>query len=69
MHSTVRERDAATWLLAAVLTLAWWAGLVWALRADTAGASGAASAALLCGGWSLTLLPVHCARRWRRGGE
>jgi hypothetical protein len=64
-HDGVRERDTATWAVASVLTLAWWAGLIWALRTGTSGAP-ATTAAVLAGGWSLSLLPVHCARRLRR---
>jgi hypothetical protein len=59
----VRDRDAATWAVAAVLTLAWWAAFGWLAGLDTAGP---ATGAALCGGWSLSLLPVHCAARFRR---
>lgn len=59
----VRDRDAATWAVAAVLTLAWWAAFGWLAALDTAGP---ATGAALCGGWSLSLLPVHCAARFRR---
>lgn len=68
VHDDVRGRDKATWAVAAILTLAWWTGLAWALQTDAGGSGGPATAAVLAGGWSLTLLPVHCARRLRRGG-
>lgn len=68
VHGDVRDRDAATWLLASVLTPAWLAGMAWALHAE-ATAPRPGSAAVLLGGWSLTLLPVHCARRFRRAAR
>ncbi|MEU8135227.1 hypothetical protein [Streptodolium elevatio] len=69
VHRDVRDRDAATWLLASVLTLAWLAGMAWALHAE-ATAPRPGSSAVLLGGWSLTLLPVHCAaRRFRRAAR
>lgn len=60
----VRDRDAATWAAAAVLTSAWWAAVGWLAGLGTADP---AAGAALCGGWSLSLLPVHCAARFRRG--
>ncbi|MCF2532806.1 hypothetical protein [Yinghuangia soli] len=68
VHGDPRDRDPATWALAAVLTLAWWAGLAWLLAADDPAGS-PATGAMLLGGWSLTLLPVHCARRFRLGAR
>ncbi|WP_436774031.1 hypothetical protein [Yinghuangia sp. YIM S09857] len=68
VHGGVRDRSAATWLLASVLTLAWLAAMAWALQAE-ASAPRPGSAAVLLGGWSLTLLPVHCAARFRRAAR
>lgn len=68
VHGGVRDRDAATWVLAVVLTTAWLAGMAWTLHAE-ATRPRPASAALLLGGWSLTLLPVHCAGRFRRAAR
>lgn len=68
VHGGVRDRSAAAWLLGSVLTLAWLAAMAWALHAE-ASAPRPGSAAVLLGGWSLTLLPVHCAARFRRAAR
>ncbi|WP_344015029.1 hypothetical protein [Streptomyces thermospinosisporus] len=64
----------ARWGVAAVLGALWW----WALaRLVLAPGAGVLEAAVVAGGWGLSLLPVHCvpkgqaegalaAGRWRR---
>ncbi|WP_406287134.1 hypothetical protein [Embleya sp. NBC_00896] len=57
----IRGRGRSTWTLAVLSTLVWWAAMAWAVTRDEPGYTPVAGA-LLLGGWSLSILPVHCAR-------
>jgi hypothetical protein len=57
----IRTRDRVTWMLAGCLTLGWWGAGAWAATHGSADSMPLAGA-LLTGGWSLSVVPVHCAR-------
>lgn len=59
-HGRGRPRRRMTLLpVLGVLGAVWW----WAAARLATGAAGPVEAAILCGGWGLSLLPVHCVPR------